>query len=107
MGNDEDLRKRLEALERENKELKKAAGRGTPQNRTIRYSIGDFKGHPTITFEIGGRHLTLGLRKAAVVLRCMEHIRTFVADNNGEISDWEVFRGADGEKSPGGDDLQI
>jgi predicted Ser/Thr protein kinase len=106
MPQDEELKKRVEALERENRELKKAAGRGTPP-KTIRYSIGDFKGHPTITFEIGGRHLTLGLRKAAVVLRCIEHIRTFVADNNGEISDWDVVQGADGEKSSGGDDLQI
>lgn len=107
MGQDEDLRKRLEALERENKELKNAVGRGAAKTKTIQYSIGDFKGHPTITFEVTGRHLTLGLRKAAIVLRCIEHIKAFVVENKGEMSDWEVVQGSIRENSSSNEDLRI
>jgi hypothetical protein len=107
MGQEDELKKRLEALERENRELKKAAGRGTSQNKTIGFSTDDFKGHPTITFEFGGRRLTFGVRKAAVVVRCIDHIKRFVAEHNGEISDWDVVRGPHGEKTSASDEDQI
>ena len=108
MAKEDDLKERLEALERENKELKKAAAQATTQPKTIRYSIGDYKGHPTITFEIAGRHLTLGLRKAAVILRCVDLIRSFVNEHHAELTDWEVVRTmVDGDRSSDDSDLQI
>ena len=90
MAQDEDLKRRLEALERENKALKQAASHGAVGNKIIRCSVGEYKGHPTITFEAGSHRLTLGVRKAAIALYCSEQLKGFVSKHNGEIQDFEI-----------------
>lgn len=95
MNGDDDLKKRIEALEKENRALRDVVSNPAKRN-VIVVSEGSYQGHPTITFEAGGRPFTLGLRKASVVLYCAEHVRRFVARNKGEIKDWEIVRGSDG-----------
>lgn len=107
MQSDEELRKRIDALEQENRALREAAIRPGKRN-VIAVSEGTYQGHPTITFEAGGRPFTLGLRKAAVLLCCTEQVKRFVRKHNAEIKDMEVLRAS----RPGGDvewrpDLQI
>ena len=107
MGQDDDLKKRLESLERENKELKNAIGRGAAPNKTIRCTVGEYMGHPTITFETGGRPFSLGLRKAAIVLRCIEYVKRFVTQHNAEIKDCEVVDEDSEEKGDSHSDNKI
>ena len=99
MGQDEDIKKRLEALERENRSLREAIAHGASSNKTIRCTVGEYMGHPTIKFETGGRPFSLGLRKAAIVLRCIEYVKKVVTQHNGEIKDCEVVDGDDDSHS--------
>jgi len=92
MNSDDELKKRLEALERENRALKDAMSRGSQSAKTIFYSIGDYKGHPTISFEGACRPFSLGLKKAAVVLVCAEQIREFVVAHKALLDDHKAFR---------------
>ncbi|MGC1453049.1 MAG: hypothetical protein WA830_23710 [Candidatus Sulfotelmatobacter sp.] len=107
MSTDTDLQQRIEALERENRALRDAGARPGKEN-VIVVTEGTFKGHPTITLEVGGRPFTLGVRKAAVVLRCVDEVRRFVSRHNAEIKDWEIVRGSAATDQAGGRaDLQI
>jgi phosphoenolpyruvate synthase/pyruvate phosphate dikinase len=100
MNAEDDLRKRIEALERENKTLREAPGRPTKANAIV-VTEGTYKGHPTITFEVTGRPFTLGVRKAAVVLYCVDHVRSFVSRHKAEIQDREIVRGSDTDGESG------
>lgn len=95
MNEEDDLKKKIEALEKENRALRDAVTNPSKRNVII-VSEGSYQGHPTITFEAGGRPFTLGLRKASVVLYCREHVQRFVSRHKGEIKDWEIVRGSDG-----------
>jgi hypothetical protein len=107
MKEEDDLRKKVEELERENRALRDAMGRSGRRNVII-VSEGNYQGHPTITFEAGGRPFTLGLRKASVVLYCTEHVKRFVSRHKGEIKDWEIVQASDGSGASGGrTNLQI
>jgi hypothetical protein len=107
MNTEDDLRKKIEALEQENKTLREATTRRGKADAVV-ITEGSFKGHPTITFEAGGRPFTLGVRKAAVVLRCVDEVRRFVSRHNAEIKDWEIVRGSAPAGQAGGrPDLQI
>ena len=107
MNTEDDLKKRIEALEQENKALRETTSRPGKTN-TIIVTEGSFKGHPTITFEAGGRPFTLGVRKAAVVLHCVDVVRRFVNRHDAEIKGWEIVRGSDTKGESGGRaDLQI
>lgn len=94
MKDENDLKKKIEELERENRALRDAVSNPAKRNVII-VSEGSYQGHPTITFEAGGRPFTLGLRKASVVLYCAEHVKNFVNRHRAEIKDWEIVRGSD------------
>lgn len=107
MNDEDDLKKRIEALEKENRALRDAVSNPAKRN-VIVVSEGSYQGHPTITFEAGGRPFTLGLRKASVVLYCAEHVKRFVSRHKGEIKDWEIVRGSDdGGTGSGKSNVQI
>lgn len=106
MAQDDELRRRLEELERENRRLKEAAA-GKAKEKVIRYSLGHFKGSPTISFEVNGRHFTLGVRKAAIALRCTEPIKKFVSQHDGELNEWTVIQDQNSGCSGSDDDSRI
>ncbi len=107
MKSEDELRRRIEELEQENRTLREAVNRPGKRN-VIVVSEGSYQGHPTITFEAGGRPFTLGLRKASVVLYCAEHVKRFISRHKAEITDWEIVRGRDGSSDAGGKaDVQI
>lgn len=107
MNDEDELKKRIEALENENRTLRDAVS-STGKRNVIVVSEGSYQGHPTMTFDAGGRPFTMGLRKAAVMLHCVEHVKRFVNRHKAEIKDREIVRGTDqvGE-SEGRSDLQI
>ena len=109
MKDEEELKKKIEALENENRALRDAVSRPLGRRNVIVVTEGSYQGHPTISFEASnGRPFTLGLRKAAIVLHCAEQVKRFVAEHKGEIKDWEIVRGsAGGRESDGKTDLQI
>jgi hypothetical protein len=96
MSEEDDLHKRIEALEQENRALRETVNRPGKRN-VIVVTEGTYQGHPTITFEAGGRPFTLGLRKLSVVLYCSEWVKIFVSRHKGEIKDWEIVRGNGGD----------
>lgn len=107
MRNDVALQKRIEELERENRALRHAASQPGKRNAIV-VTESSYQGHPTISFDGPGRPFTLGLRKAAVVLYCLEEVRQFVARHNGEIKNMEILpstAGSFGIKAP--TDVQI
>jgi len=107
MKDEDDLKRKIEELERENRALRSAVA-GTGKRNVIVVSEGSYQGHPTITFEVSGRPFTLGLRKASVVLYCSELVEIFVKRHKGEIKDLEIVRGsADNEDKNGKADVQI
>lgn len=107
MNDEDELRKKIEALENENRALRNAVSRPGKRN-VIVVTEGIYQGHPTISFEAGGRPFTLGLRKASVVLYCADLVKKFIGRHNAEIKDWEIVRGSDGgEESEKRSDLQI
>lgn len=101
MKDEDDLKKNIEALERENRALRDAVSNPAKRNVII-VSEGSYQGHPTITFEAAGRPFTLGLRKAAVVLYYTEQVKQFVSRHAAEIRDWEIVRGNDGGRQTAG-----
>jgi hypothetical protein len=105
MSDADDLKKRIEALENENRTLRDAVSNPAKRNVII-VTEGSFEGHPTICFEAGRTRVTLGLRKAAMVLYCMEQLKKFVSRQKGELKDWEVVRGT-GDSGGGKADVQI
>ena len=109
MKNEEELRKKIEDLENENRALRDAVTRPLGRRNVIVVTEGSYQGHPTMSFEASnGRPFTLGLRKAAIVLYCAEQVKRFVTEHKGEIKDWEVVRGSGGANaSTGKSDLQI
>lgn len=72
---EEDLRKKIAALERENEQLK--AGK-RPQQYTVREE--KFKGHPVLVFEGPSliRPMTLGVGKLKAVQACRDQIDSFL-----------------------------
>lgn len=104
MKDEDELRKRIEALEQENQALREAASRPGKRNIIV-LTEGSYQGHPTINFDGAGRPFTLGLRKAAVVLYCADHVKRFVNRHKGEIRDFEIVEGRNDSKQSG--NLQI
>jgi hypothetical protein len=102
--NNEELTKRIEALERENRALRELQ----PKEKVIIVTEGSYQGHPTISFEASGRPFTIGLRKAAILAHCHDVVRNFVRNHNAELRNHEVIlkgeiKSDDGRES----DLQI
>jgi hypothetical protein len=76
---EEDLRKKVEALERENEQLK--AGK-RPQQCTVREE--KFKGHPVLVFEGPSliRPMTLGLGKLKALQQCWGKVEAFLVKHS-------------------------
>ena len=107
MKDEDELKKKIESLEQENRTLRDVVSRPGKRN-VIVVSEGSYQGHPTITFDAGGRPFTMGLRKAAVMLHCAENVKRFVSRHKAEIKDCEIIRGTGGEGETGSAaDLQI
>lgn len=72
---EEELRKKIEALERENQQLKAAR---RPMEYTVREE--KFKGHPVLVFEGPSliRPMTLGVGKLNAVQACRDQIDSFL-----------------------------
>lgn len=104
MAKEDDLKKRLEVLERENRALKEAVSRGAQKDKTIYCTLGEYKGHPTISFEGAGRPFSIGVKKAAVVLAATEHVRAFVSTHDALLKGYSVVRRAGGAIEPGNED---
>jgi hypothetical protein len=76
---DKDIAQRLQALEEENRRLRRAAGI-KPLETTVYTSI--WKDQPILTFETAtGRPFSFGVKKAMTILDKIEDIKKFVEVN--------------------------
>jgi len=77
MNNDqEEILKRLRELEAENARLKSAAASAEPAKLIV--TEGDYKGHPTLTFDGSVRRFTLGLTKLRAIKEALPEIEAFL-----------------------------
>ena len=73
--NDQELLIRLKALEEENARLRAGS---TNQEGKLIVTEGDYKGHPTLTFEGSVRRFTLGLTKLRALQETWPEIQKFL-----------------------------
>jgi hypothetical protein len=76
--NDQELLIRLNALEEENARLR---AESTNQKGKLIVTEGDYKGHPTLTFEGSVRRFSLGLTKLRALKEAWPHIEGFLRRN--------------------------
>lgn len=72
----EEILKRLHKLEAENARLKSAALTAEPAKLIV--TEGDYKGHPTLTFDGSVRRFTLGLTKLRAIKDALPEIEIFL-----------------------------
>ncbi len=85
MADNDELLRRIQALEAENAKLRHAVGgKDAPKQTTA--TIGMWKGFPIITFEGNFRPFSIGLKKAAVILDKLDDVRFFVSNNQNRIA---------------------
>lgn len=72
----EDILKRLQQLEEENRRLRETATKA-PLDK-IEVVEGEYKGHPTLTFKGPFRHFTLGLTKVKAINECWSQVEAFI-----------------------------
>ena len=77
---EEELKKKIEALERENQQLKAAR---RPEEYTVREEM--FKGHPVLVFQGPSliRPMTLGMGKLKAIQACRNEIESFLRKKGG------------------------
>lgn len=82
MSEEDELRKELERLRRENARL-----RGAPP-KTYSVTEGEYKGHPTLTIEGPGLRpsLTLGLAKLRAIQATWADVQKFLAKHTANTS---------------------
>lgn len=86
MSTNEEILKRLAALEAENAKLKSQVGSaGPPVKPTMTY-VTTYKGHPLLRFEGNFRPFGLGLKKCSLVLERLEDVRYFVESNKNLLA---------------------
>ncbi len=95
MDNEEELRQKI-------KDLEKQIGHLRAKRKVIVVYEGKYEGHPTINFEGNGNPFAIGLRKAATILYCLEHVKRFVSRHSAELTDWEIVGDANEEGGDGG-----
>jgi hypothetical protein len=88
-NNYDEMKRRLEELERENARLK---GEKIIKPEDIQTITGVFQGHPVLKFEGPFRPFTLGLRKSWIVIQKIDDIRRFV-----ELNKHQLPHSSDGE----------
>jgi hypothetical protein len=81
MSEIDELKKRLDTLERENSRLRGAAKK--PQETTT--VVGTWKGHPILRFEGPFRPFSIGLKKASLILQKIEDVKFFVEHNKHKM----------------------
>lgn len=75
---EQELLNRLRELERENSRLREVAQKsGTPIPLVV--TEGDYKGHPTLSFEGPCRRFALGLRKLRIIQQGWSEVEAFLA----------------------------
>jgi hypothetical protein len=72
----EDILKRLQELEEENRRLRETASKAPLEK--IEVVEGEYKGHPTLTFKGPFRHFTLGLTKIKAINECWPQVGAFI-----------------------------
>lgn len=86
--NDQELLLRLKALEEENARLRAGS---TNQKAKLIVTEGDYKGHPTLTFEGSVRRFSLGLTKLRALKEGWQQVEEFLrrhqkaADHDEEL----------------------
>lgn len=85
------IENQLQVLKLENLALKKALGKIEQNDKTIYCNIGDYNGHPILTFNGPGRPFSIGLKKAATLLLCTGPIREFVIQNGVQLDGYKVI----------------
>ena len=75
-SDDQAMLKRLRELEEENARLRNA--RPPETGATLSVTEGDYKGHPTLTFEGPFRSFTLGLKKLTVIKELWPQVEAFL-----------------------------
>jgi hypothetical protein len=86
------LENQLQALKLENLALKRSLGKIEQNDKTIYCNIGDYNGHPILTFNGPGRPFSIGLKKAATLLLCTEYIREFVIQHGKQLEGYTVSK---------------
>ena len=87
------LENQLQALKLENLALKRSLGKIEQNDKTIYCNIGDYNGHPILTFNGPGRPFSIGLKKAKeldadILLGTdpdADRVGIGVKNNNGEL----------------------
>jgi hypothetical protein len=89
MDREEEMRARLEELERENERLKSKLAAGPDAKIPSSATISLYQGKPVIRFAGSFKPFGFGLQKAKVILNHLEDIKFFV-ENNERRGDTEV-----------------
>lgn len=87
--NDHELLMRLQALEEENARLR---AESTNQKAKLIVTEGDYKGHPTLTFEGSVRRFSLGLTKLRALKEAWPHVESFLQRHRKAIVDDEDLK---------------
>jgi len=75
-SDEQEMLKRLRELEEENARLRNARPPDTGAKLSV--TEGDYKGHPTLTFEGPFRSFTLGLKKLTVIKELWPQVEAFL-----------------------------
>lgn len=91
--NDQDILKRLKALEEENARLRALSGKDEPK---LVVTEGEYKGFPTLTFEGSVRKFSLGLTKLRALKEAWPLVEAFLQRHRktsvGAIQDDEELK---------------
>jgi hypothetical protein len=74
----QEIRKKLEELEKENASLKKIIADSGDRVRETTTKITTYKGHPVISFSGMFRPFSIGLKKAIIILDKIDDVQAFV-----------------------------
>lgn len=87
-ADNQEMLKRLQELEEENARLRSAAK--SDAGKELIVSEGEYKGHPTLTFEGPFRSFTLGLKKLSVIKSAWPQVDSFLQRHNKvKLSDYD------------------
>ena len=99
MADNDEILRRLEALEKENDNLKRELVKtgksksGQPATTNIIVYESEYQGHPVLKFSIGRRFFAMGLRRLAATFAAKEIILDFVKRHDVKLLDWKAEHG--------------
>ncbi len=82
MTTNDEITKRIAALELENAKLKTQLGHQTPTVKQTTTHVATWKGHPVLHFEGNFRPFAVGLKKCSLILERLEDVKFFVESKN-------------------------